>query len=427
MDVDGFLESLKPSEMTLGLERVRSLVERLPIQSHSNNILVAGTNGKGSTSAFLASILETLSGSTGLFTSPHLLSVHERIRVSGTPIDEKTFAALVEEIASVLPSMDSPPTYFEFLTAAAALHFQRSETRFNVFEVGLGGRLDATNILTGPVSIITRIAHDHMHLLGRTLEQIAGEKAGIIKPGQTVVVTPQRAPVLRQLREIAHTVGAEIVESSRLVRIRPLHMDPDGMVLEAKIHGTWTPFHTSLTGPHQIENLAAALSASTLLDHPTAEALQIAVAHTRWPGRLETFRLGNRRLIIDGAHNPSGIRALGAYLDRVQLPRPVELIFGSVTQKKPRQSLQILSPRVDRIRLVPIISTPRSWTEAMMHRTASSITSRIPVTLERNLSDALTGASGSPTTLVSGSLYLVSEVMQWLNRSPWQLTTRALP
>lgn len=425
MDVDTYLESLKPSTMSLGLDRIREMIRHISLPRKRNNILVAGTNGKGSTAALLSSILERASGPIGLFTSPHLLSVHERIRISGVPISREEFHDLVVRHASAANSLGTPPTYFEFLTAAALDHFHRVGTRFNVLEVGLGGRLDATNICDGPVSVITRVAHDHTRILGRTLQQIAGEKAGIIKKGQTVIVGRQRPRVLDVIRKIAAERGARVVAVQDVAKTNVLDVTPEGMTLSIHMDGLEFIAHSRLTGEHQADNIAAAVVASRVLAHPTIETLQRAIASTRWPGRLEYIREGARGLLMDGAHNLDCTRGLARFLKRSPLNRPVRLIFGSAKDKRPVQSLHLLLPHVDEVRLVPV-SSLRSWDRPAMEDTISRLHPFPRAEISESACHVLKETHDGGTTLVTGSLYLVAEVMTCLNRSPWQLTTQVL-
>ncbi|MCX5998385.1 MAG: bifunctional folylpolyglutamate synthase/dihydrofolate synthase [Chloroflexi bacterium] len=312
-------ERLSRSAAVFDLSRIEALLERLG-SPHlaSRSVHVAGTKGKGSTSAMIASVLTTSGYVTGLYTSPHLLDIRERIQVNGTMISEDEFTALVlrvrPEVAAVnRQSATGELTTFEMLTALAFAHFREKGTAFQVLEVGLGGRLDATNVIRPAVCVITSISLDHTEVLGNTIALIAAEKAGIIKPGTRVVCAPQSPEAAAVVEKVCREIGADLIAVER-----QLHWERTGF-------GEYTQsFHLAglrgaydltipLLGEHQLENAAAAVAALEVLANQgtpiTAQDIVQGLSRVSWPGRLQVLQ-HNPLFIIDGAHNEDSARKL---------------------------------------------------------------------------------------------------------------------
>jgi dihydrofolate synthase/folylpolyglutamate synthase len=356
---------------------------------------VAGTNGKGSTSAMIESGLRHAGLRTGLYTSPHLIEPTERIKIGGVPISGEEFAAAFARIPE-------PLTYFETVTAMAFLIFaERAE--ITVLEVGLGGRLDATNVVRPELCVITPIDFDHEAFLGKSIEAIAGEKAGILKPGVPAVFATQRPEALAVLR--ARTVPLPLLEADEVeVHRRGSRFRIDGMRVECP-----------LAGAHQVENARVAVTALRHLGIGNA-AIQSGIAAARWPGRLERLR-ESPELIVDGAHNPAGARALAAYVDEFYEGERLTLIFGAMRDKSIEEIAEILFPRFDEVILTapkqPRAMSPEVLREMLVHpnvRTASG------------LEEALGMVNG--TAFVSGSLFLVGEAEQLLQTPQRQTEPR---
>jgi dihydrofolate synthase/folylpolyglutamate synthase len=390
------LDRLEVWGQKLGLDATRRLLDVLGRpQQRVRAVLVAGTNGKGSTSAALASILSAAGFRCGLYTSPHLEHVEERLRIDGMAISEAELGHWLRRVLDA--GGEAPPTYFESLTAAAWLHFAHHGVDAAVFEVGLGGRLDATNVSDPVLSVITQVARDHAPQLGWTLTSIAGEKAGVMRSGRTCLTWPGRPEVERELRRCAAVCGAHLVDASAGVELDRLQ--------------------TPLAGRHQLGNVALAIRAAQEFCALTgrelpAEAARKGVEALRWPGRLEWVdvhpRGVRRRVLFDAAHNPAGAAALRAYLEETGLR--FDLLYGSLAEKEPEQCLPVLAEKADRVALTdfdhPRAASPETLTPLIPGNRAI-VYGDAAVALEHCLAEA---SSTTRTLVVTGSLYLVGEV-----------------
>jgi dihydrofolate synthase / folylpolyglutamate synthase len=316
----------------LGLERIRALLEALgDPQSAFRVVHVAGTNGKGSTCAMIEAGLRAAGIRTGLFTSPHLIEPTERIQIDGIPVTPERFSCAFEMVHRTAEScgLDCHPTYFETVTAMAFWLFREMGVETAVVEVGLGGRLDATNVVEPALTVITPIDFDHEAYLGRTIEAIAGEKAGILKLGVPAVFARQRPEAEAVLRARANELAAPVIHAEQF-KIENLEIDARG----ARFSGMICP----LAGEHQVDNaVTAALALAVLGISPEG----IAQAH--WPARLEHVA-PNPDIILDGAHNPAGARALAAYLTRFYSGRRIWLLYGAMRDKAVEEIAGILFP-----------------------------------------------------------------------------------
>jgi len=388
-----WLDALGPQKIRPGLSRTLALLASLGNpQSSFQSILIGGTNGKGSTAAAISAILTAAGVPCGLYTSPHLMSVTERIRIAECDV---SFAAL-DDALSLVARISSPgvrgPTYFEALTVAAFELFRRARAAVAVVEVGIGGRLDATNVLEPDVSVVTNVAADHLDLLGPTLEDVAREKAGIFRKGQPALVG--RAGTEPGPRAALHAEARRI--GARLVEIPPL---------EAPALGGPLP------GAHQRQNLALALAAARAVAPLDEAAVARGLAAVRWPGRLQTLeRSGFRTLLVDGAHNPPGARALAAYLDASGLSGRVDLLFGGMADKDLAAVFAPLAARACRIVLVAPVSSRAETPETLRVRVGRPELETAPSVAEGLL--RLEEAGGDGPILVAGSLYLVGEVLR---------------
>ena len=413
------LDRLEVWGRKFGLDAIRRLLGALgDPQRGIPTILVAGTNGKGSTSAALASLLTAAGFRCGLYTSPHLEHVEERLRIDGEAITE---AELGAHLRSVLAAAGSaPPTYFESLTAAAWLHFAAHRVDAAVFEVGLGGRLDATNVSEPVLSVITQVARDHVQQLGWTLTSIAGEKAGVMRPGRTCLTWRSRPEVECELNRCAAVCGAQLVNAGDDVE---LHRQVEAS--EAQPHFSLTTpnaqyhFRAPLAGGHQLTNLALAVRAAEEFcafsgRNLDPEAARRGLEAVRWPGRLEWVEIeldGIRcRVLFDAAHNPAGAAALRSYLDEAGLE--YDLLYGALTDKQPEQCLPLLAERAHRIVLTAPDHRRAAPPEALLPflETRSAVVDTDAASaLDRCLAAA--AAADPPRILVvTGSLYLVGEI-----------------
>src|SRR5580692_5973836 len=320
------------------LENITILAERLgrPDRAYPT-AHIAGTNGKGSTAAFLESILRRAGFRTGLNTSPHLEKINERIRVNGEEISDDAFAetctriqALNEELLAA-GRLRAHPTYFECVTAMAFEYFARKRVDFGVFEVGLGGRLDATNILTPVLSIITRVDFDHENFLGHSLAEIAAEKAGILKQGVPVVLAQQRAEALQVICGRAGELGCPIIRTGTAFRIEKEWMERGcSRAVASETASGWSiQIAPRLPGRFQIQNSLNAVAAARYLQNRgyriSDDAIAQGIADAVWPGRLKSLQPGPD-VYLDGAHNPSAARGLAAFLQQNLAGRKIWLV-----------------------------------------------------------------------------------------------------
>jgi len=404
-----------------GLGNIRAVLDDLGRPHHRfPSILVAGTNGKGSVCAMLSEILVRSGLRTGLYTSPHLVSVEERIRINGRPIPVRDFCRLLTQVKASCgrllrgKKLSAPLTYFEHLTAMAFLYFREKNVDVAVLEVGMGGRFDATNVVTPLVSVITSISLDHQKFLGSTLGRIAFEKAGIIKPGVPVVCGPESGAAYLMIRRRAHESGAPFIPVfSGTSRLRARRDKSGYRFVFVTDDQTWR-FKPRLAGIHQGRNAAIALIAASVLGRTWRRldrcTIVEGIQRAKWPGRLEAY--GRKPLVVlDGAHNRDGTAALAAYA-RDFMPRPLFLVFGVMRDKDIRPMVRTLFPRAKRV-FVTTIPTHRA--AAPDHVLSEARDFRKKIVLEPNLGRALTLArtaarAANGSVLVAGSLFLVGEV-----------------
>jgi dihydrofolate synthase/folylpolyglutamate synthase len=415
-------------ERTFNLARTEALLENLGNpQACLRSVHVAGTKGKGSTSHMLAAALEGSGIRTGLFTSPHLVCLSERIRIGPEPISEPALCRAFEEVvraAETLEARGENPTFFEILTAAAAEAFAQASVEWAVFEVGLGGRLDATNAMTHDACVITRIGLDHTHVLGGTVEEIASEKAGILKGGAPCVCAAQTPTALPVLREAAHRGGSKLWEAGRELKILkgPVQSFAEGPSLTVTVRtpvSEWKDVCIPLAGEHQAENLLAALGAADLLRTSygarvdTAGAKK-ALGRLRLHGRVDTIR-STPRIVLDVAHNPEAVRALLAALEAGPRPGRLLAVLALSADKDAEGMLRLLIPRAD-VLFCTTAGTPRSVAPDVLGRTACDLGAR-DVRVEGNprkaFSRALDETGEDDLLVITGSFYIAGLAYQY--------------
>jgi dihydrofolate synthase/folylpolyglutamate synthase len=429
------------------------------------SVLIAGTNGKGSTAATLASILQASGLRTGLYTSPHLVRINDRIRIRGEEIADDKFALLhdmVERTAERLVEdgeLPWHPSFFEMLTAMAFEHFAASKVEVAVLEVGMGGRLDATNVVEARVSVITDISLDHQKFLGDTVVEIAREKAGIIRAGGVVVTLPQSpaandvignmilekdaravsaapyvppvSPASPQYFKIPReprspTVEVPGVRRALLDRVgedaRP-HVDPARPLSRypLQVLGKEILVETPLVGRHQLRNVALAIAAAEELSKQgfpiTADSIERGIRETRWPGRFQVIP-GPPEIVLDVAHNPAGAWALRSTISACYEDRRIIFVFGAMRDKAIGEISEILFPLAERV-IATSADNPRSATPEEIRDAASRTHvdieshSDVPAALERARDQA--GADG--VVVITGSIYVVGEAMRALGVS----------
>jgi dihydrofolate synthase/folylpolyglutamate synthase len=425
-----FLYGIRLFGQKLGLETMQYLLGLMNNPQDSMRFIhIAGTNGKGSVAAMLHAILSKAGYKTGLYTSPHLVSFCERFQVNGKPIAERDIVRLVEEIKPLLERVGAhpefrAPTFFEAVTAMALRYFQEQRADVVVWETGLGGRLDATNVVTPLASVITNIAFDHTQYLGETLAQIATEKCGIIKPGIPVITAAAAEEPLSVIRRTAGTHGCKL----RVVGqdIRATRLSEDEQCQRVDVSGTrhdYGPLTIPLLGAHQTINCAtaiAALEASGLTFTP--KQVHEGLVHTAWPGRFQ-FVNHDPTVVLDGAHNAAATERLAATVREHFAGRRLTLILGVLRDKNYDQMCQILAPLAGRVLCVPVNSERTSDPDELA-RWCKAANPPAPITIARNLAEAyaLARSENAEVIVIAGSLFLVGEA---LDRLGFAHTTKA--
>ncbi len=452
MNITERIQSLEKFGIQPGLGRIAVMLGYLQHpETAYRTIVVGGTNGKGSTCAMIESILRSAGHTTGLYTSPHLVSMNERIRVNGVMIDQAVFEALAESVFGIIDKHTDVAglTYFEFMTAAALLHFKNEKVDSAVLEVGMGGRFDATNAVQPDVSVITNIALDHQQYLGTTVEQIAREKAGIIRRGKPFV-TADTAPASRKILEEECAKRGGVLYA--------LHRDfsvsgATGNFEFSNKQQALLKLQTPLRGRHQLDNAAAAIQAVLLIDQTgervTGTAIRSGLLQTSWPGRFELIHK-NPDVILDSAHNPAGIRSLvQAFTDAYGLHEH-EPFPASVPGVQPPRSARTVPPDTSRgtaqhhappVTVVFAVSKDKDWqgmlallgaiakrfvvTSYTGERSAATgeladfIRSHFPAALQpddvvdspaRALSRALAITPDNGVIMVTGSIFFIGEI-----------------
>lgn len=406
-----YLYSLQTFGIKLGLDNIRALLTRLGHPERSYGVIhVAGTNGKGSVCACLAHILRSAGYRVGLYTSPHLHSFTERIQVDGEAISEAQVALYTDELRLLAGSI--PTTFFEFTTAMALLHFQRQQVDFVVLEVGLGGRLDATNAVERPlVSVITAMCRDHTAHLGETLALIAAEKGGVIKESVPLVVGRQAPEALETLLTLAQQRQAPVRLLDRDFFLRPgadrFSYAGASLHLQDLVPG--------LAGGHQYENLSLAVAAAEVLQAAGVAllpaAIRAGVETVRWPGRLEWWR-GERQVLLDGAHNEGGARVLAAYLAQLA-PVRIHWVVGVKGDKDYREILRLVLPWVSRLYCtVPPVED--AVAPATLAAASGLLSAQLFFSCQEALARALRERGPDEIVLVAGSLFLVAAAREFL-------------
>ena len=355
------------STVKLGLDTMRALVNVMGVDPLVLPCVhVAGTNGKGSVSAMLESVLRASGLRTGLYTSPHLIRFNERIRVGGEMIPDADLIRLLDDVERADQQQAAAPghrpgTFFELTTAVAFQWFLERQVQLAVLETGMGGRLDSTNLIVPLVAVMTGIGLEHVGFLGNTLEQVASEKAGVIKPGRPVVVGRQHPAVRRIIEDQARAAGSPVLCAEERVAVRRLSQNLDGQLISIETaDGPWPPLRLPLLGDFQLDNCALAVTAlewmrAELRLPLTPEAIRAGLEKTRWPARCQVV-LRDPVFLVDVAHNPDAARALAGFLKTFRGNRPVALICGMLSDKDAEGFFRLLRPVVDACVLVPLDS-----------------------------------------------------------------------
>ena len=415
------------------------------------SVLIAGTNGKGSTAATLASILQASGIKTGLYTSPHLVRMNERIRLDGQAIADDDFALIHDVVGRTAERLvsegDLPwhPSFFEMLTAMAFEYFARSRPEMVVLEVGMGGRLDATNVIEPRVSLITDIALDHQRFLGETITEIAREKAGVIRRGGAVVTLPQLAEAndvignaildadARAVNAVPYVppvspgsqfpvASRQLPTRSQVSGLRSQEFEGPRQRYPLEVLGTTIEVDSPLIGRHQLRNVALAVAAAVELreqglEQITPESIESGIRETHWPGRFQVLPAENGRpeFVFDVAHNPAGAWALRATISSVYSDRPITMVFGVLRDKAVAEMTEILFPIAERV-IATHANNPRSATPAEIKQAAARVAGEVDEaqTVAEALELAGKAAGADGLVVVTGSIYIVGEAMRAL-------------
>jgi dihydrofolate synthase/folylpolyglutamate synthase len=378
----------------LGLERITRLLEALGSPHQACRFVhVAGTNGKGSTCAMIEAGLRACGVRTGLFTSPHLVEPTERICIAGEQIRPEQFASAFEEVHRTAEDMlsagelDLHPTYFETVTAMAFLLFREEHVDTVVLEVGMGGRLDATNVVRPELCVITPISYDHQAFLGATLEEIAAEKFGILKPGVPAVIA-------RQVERVSRSVHSGPLVSTTDWPIDDLQLSKDG----STFHTRGVEVRCPLAGEHQVQNALTATVALHQLGFGPA-----GIGQTKWPGRLERVR-ERPEIVLDGAHNIAGTQALASYIERFYFGRRIWIVYGIMRDKAVREMTEMLFPLAERV-----VATAPDNSRTLPPDQIPGDNVEVAPTVPEALDVIRREAFPTDAVFITGSLFLVGE------------------
>lgn len=422
------------------LAHMRVLLEALEHPERKfPSVLIAGTNGKGSTAATLAAILQASGYKTGLYTSPHLVRMNERVRIDGAAISDDDFAGihdLVDRTAERLVSENElpwHPSFFEMLTAIAFEYFAREKVAIGVLEVGMGGRLDATNVVEPLVSVITDISLDHQKFLGDTITEIAREKAGIIRASRPTVTLPQtpeandvlgRAMIELDARAISAVPYVPPVSPNSAQYLQPSAQEKAGYVARypLQVFGKEITVETPLVGRHQLRNVALAIAAAEELRREhfpgiTPASIEQGIRETHWPGRFQVLpaAAGHPEVVFDVAHNPAGAWALRSTLSAAYEDRPLVFVFGAMRDKAIGEIGEILFPLADRV-IATHAENPRAATPAEIREAARRVDVEIDEAADvpAALAKARSAAGTRGLVVITGSIYIVGEAMRAL-------------
>jgi len=418
------LYRLHAAGIKFGLETERALLERLGHPEQGLRIVhVAGTNGKGSVCSMLEAVLRRSGLKTGLYTSPHLIEFNERIRINGRCISDEALASLIPRVDEQAQATATRPggqevTFFEFTTALAFECFKREQVDIVVLETGMGGRLDATNVITPLVSVITGVSLEHTDYLGKDLPSIAAEKGGIIKPGRPVVIGPMAEEALMVMQRLAQERGARLIQARDVISVKRKSQNLDGQQVGVESdNSSYGSFRCPLIGRHQLENIGVAVAVLEVLRDECGlpvepQAVKEGLAHVRWPGRCQVLSK-DPVTILDGAHNSEGACILSQALHELVKGLPVGLVVGMCADKDHAGFLRALAGSIRRGWVVPL-RIERSLAPAAMAVQAHVLgcpvaTASVPDALREAAAWAVANRGA---VCIAGSLYLVGEVLE---------------
>ena len=416
MNIHSFLDSFERFGVDLGLDRIETLLAKLGNPHHNVPIIhVGGTNGKGSVCAYLSSILTEAGYQVGCYTSPHLIDWTERICINNKPIPESIFESILVTINNSIDFNHSPPTQFEVITAAAWVYFAQQKVDIAVIEVGLGGRLDATNVCASPLAtLMTSISRDHWQQLGETLTDIAREKAGIFKDNCPAIIGQVPDEAKKVFQSVTDTLGCPTiwVEPARLVK--------ENWAIYKNI-----TYPLPLLGKMQLNNSALAIETMKVLQHKGWTISQNSIINgmqkTQWPGRLQWIKWQDHSILVDGAHNADSAKILRSYVDG--LNTSVSWVIGMMATKEHDQIFQVLLKKNDSLYLVPVPVNGSAKTESLASLAINICPELKQIEVEDNVFNALKKSieeqSSNSLIVVCGSLYLIGHFLKRGFASDW--------
>jgi dihydrofolate synthase/folylpolyglutamate synthase len=425
--IDALLNQYGRFGVHLGLERIQHLLERLGNPHHQVPLIhVAGTNGKGSVCAYLSSVLTQAGYRVGRYTSPHLVDWTERICLNEQPIATEDLRSLLQETQAAIDPQQPSPTQFEVITAAAWLYFAQQQVDVAVVEVGLGGRLDATNVSDRPlVTVITSISREHWQRLGPTLADIAREKAGILKPGCPAVIGPLPAEAKAVVEQRIAELACPAIWPEPAIEVEPGTAQYQSSLPSNQAQSV-LQYPLPLPGQHQLANSALAIAALQILQQQgwalSDEAIQQGMAQAKWPGRLQWMTWQERSILIDGAHNPAAAQVLRQYVASLALEGPVTWVMGMLATKDHADIFEALLREGDRLYLTAV-PDHESADPADLATLAYTVMPKLAACQTNStVFEALSAASQlspqeSSLTVLCGSLYLIGHFLQQTNET----------
>lgn len=421
-----YIYNLNKYGIKLGLNNISYLLFLLGNPHKNLNIIhIGGTNGKGSTAAMISSILQANGFKTGLYTSPHLVDFTERMKINSQNISQEKVCELLEKINPYIEEVSNTagynhPTFFEVITAMAFLYFYEEKVDFLVLEAGLGGRLDATNVCQPLISVITRIDYDHMDKLGNSLKEIAREKSGIIKTGEIVISSSQYDEAYNEIKKIADERNSPLFSIGKEINYQVKKTDIKGSIFDLKgIYNEYKDMYVSLIGKHQVDNAATAIAAIEALRikglNISTKAIREGLEKLRWEGRLEIIQY-DPLLVLDGAHNPNGIKIVRQTLEELFSYNRLILVLAIFSDKDYKKMIQIISPIADLI-ITTKAKNPRATPPQVIAKEAEQYKNKNKIIVTENVPQAidcaLSNSKKNDLICITGSLYTVGEAKRY--------------
>ena len=428
-----YIYNLNKYGIKLGLKNISYLLFLLGNPHKKLNIIhISGTNGKGSTAAIISSIIQSDGFKVGLYTSPHLVDFTERMKINFQSISERKICELLERIKPYIKEVDhtsgyNHPTFFEVITTMAFLYFFEEKVDFLVLEVGLGGRLDATNVCEPLISVITHIDYDHMDKLGNSIKEIAGEKGGIIKSGGIVITSNQYDEAYDEIKKITCEKNSLIFGIGKEINYKIMKSDVKGNIFNLKgIYNDYKNLYIPLLGKYQVDNAATAVTAIEALRirglNISKRAILEGLEKVKWEGRLEIIQY-DPLLILDGAHNPNGVKKVRQALEEVFSYHRLILVLAIFSDKDYKKMIRVISPIADLI-ITTKAKNPRATPPQIIAQEAAQYISQDRIIVTENIPQAikcaLSNSHKDDLICITGSLYTVGEAKRYFKSKEYK-------